>query len=478
VNDAPPAPAASASAATPQATKHRDVAIDIVRGVAILALILVNFPAAAPPDAFLPPGQSDRVASLFVRIFLGGKFYTLFAILFGFSFVLFTRHRESIGTSIKVLWIRRMLVLLAIGYAHAIFVWHGDILGDYARAGLLLIFVRRWSMRTLVLAAASLLALLLVANQVWYRPTRPVNAALAAAFGASQPAADGRAGQPVAPRVPLRRPLRDGGYLEVVKMRAVRQLNSFKSEPLEQVVRFYVLEYFAFFLIGVAAARRLLPDPLAHRRLLLRTATAGIIIALPIIAVLSYRPAGSKQLWGPGWANHLLGADGPTVGAVVELPTRTLLALAYGALLLLACGRDAWRGRLRPLAAVGQMGLTNYLLAQSVFFTSLLYGYGFGVWGVLSRTDTLLIGFFFFVAQIIGSSFWLRYFNYGPVEWAWRSGTYWRFQPLRRRRQDASTVATATTSTPGRVRSRCGAVLTNVENPDRPHNDRCTWRAS
>lgn len=402
----------------------RDSAIDVVRGVAILALILANFTAAAPASAFAH-GDWDRITGIILRVLVSRKFYSLFSLLFGFSFVLFARSREARDNSFAWLWTRRMLVLLVIGYAHAIFIWPGDILREYARFGLLLPLFRKWPARPLFSAGAIALALSL--TPVWYGPTQHLRVELANRLGPPPPPLDSVAR--AQGRADAIRTLRSGSYWSVVRQRAGVEMRKFRSDPFEQTVQFFAIEYFGLFLIGAAVAKRLLPDPQRHRRLLWKAVACGTA-ALPLMLYLDYRPLGIGTTWGPAWANTEVWGGASTLGDIIEVPVRTALALAYGAGLLLVCGSAAQRRRLAPVAAVGRMGLSNYL-AQSAFFTTLVLGYGFGFWGVFTRFDTVLLSLGFFVIQMAGSTLWLRRFQYGPVEWLWRSLTYLRLQPMR-----------------------------------------------
>ena len=106
------------------------------------------------------------------------------------------------------------------------------------------------------------------------------------------------------------------------------------------------------------------------------------------------------------------------------------LAQSYVAALTLLLQNEAWLARLRPLAVVGRMALSNYLL-QSLVATTLFYGYGFGLFGQVGPTLGLLTTIAIFTAQIPLSVLWMGRFRFGPVEWLWRTLTYARFQPFR-----------------------------------------------
>ncbi|MGP1257271.1 MAG: DUF418 domain-containing protein, partial [Kiloniellales bacterium] len=97
--------------------------------------------------------------------------------------------------------------------------------------------------------------------------------------------------------------------------------------------------------------------------------------------------------------------------------------------LLVKSGAIPWLAR--RLAAVGQMAFTNYI-AHSVICALLFYGYGFGLWGEVSRLGLWGIVLLIWTAQLLWSPWWLARFRFGPLEWLWRSLTYWKRQPMRR----------------------------------------------
>jgi uncharacterized protein len=105
------------------------------------------------------------------------------------------------------------------------------------------------------------------------------------------------------------------------------------------------------------------------------------------------------------------------------------MSLFYASTIVLLAQGDAWRRRLAPLAAVGRMALSNYLL-QSLFCTLIFYGYGLALFGKVGPSLALLLTIIIWLIQVPLSVGWLRRFQFGPIEWLWRSLTYWRLQPM------------------------------------------------
>jgi uncharacterized protein len=98
---------------------------------------------------------------------------------------------------------------------------------------------------------------------------------------------------------------------------------------------------------------------------------------------------------------------------------------------MLVCKKGVLGSVTSRLAAVGRTAFTNYL-AQSVLCTTIFYGFGLGLYGDVERTGQILIVFAVWAVQLVVSPLWLRRFRFGPFEWAWRSLTYGRLQPMRR----------------------------------------------
>jgi uncharacterized protein len=108
------------------------------------------------------------------------------------------------------------------------------------------------------------------------------------------------------------------------------------------------------------------------------------------------------------------------------------VAAGWIGLVLLMCGVDVFRPIRGVLAGVGRMALSNYL-AQSVICGVIFYGWGFGWHGEVGYAAQLLVVAAIWAAQCIWSPLWLSRFQFGPMEWLWRSLTYWQLQPMRKR---------------------------------------------
>jgi uncharacterized protein len=401
----------------PVAESERLHHLDVLRGVALFGILLVNFeyfgrPITAlvlGPDAALT-GVSQWVDGL-IAVFAEGKFYALFSLLFGAGFTLLMHRAEASHRPFRSLYLRRLAVLLAFGFGHAVLLWPGDILFVYALIALLmlLLFSRtptsrlpKWAMVFLLLPPA---VNWLFAGLLGLAAFDP-GAARQIAAGFEQQDATVRASIAEAAGA-----YASGSYVEVVGQRLADFAMLLSWAP------FWIPPVLGFFLLGrwLIASGRLL-DPTVHAGFFLAASRLGVGLGLPLSA-LGYWLMLDQPLHTP---SSLL-AEASTVLA----GGAALLAFGYLGLVIRHARALHW------LAPAGRMALSNYLL-QSLFWTTLFYGYGFGLWGQLSRAAQLPLAILFFAGQLLLSHWWLARFRFGPAEWLWRSLTYLRPQPMRR----------------------------------------------
>jgi uncharacterized protein len=389
----------------PIAPDERIATLDVLRGLALLGILLMNMEGFVGPLDLSTTGIDphwqgvDRWADAFVYVFVQGKFFTLFSLLFGAGFAVMAQRAEAAGRDFTGFYLRRSLGLLGIGLAHALLLWSGDILVAYALLSFLLLAFREapraWlpAMGMLSYLAAVGLMLLLGA-MVMLMPADAAQAASAQAAIEAQRQAYGH-----------------GTYAQAV----LQRLHDFgASLGALLVVGPQVL---GMFLIGSWFARSgAIARPDQHARLFawLRRGALPLGLAL-MLASAWYQP------WLAPGRFDLRSAVAYATGSVAGL----LMCLGY-----LAWG-VRWSHALRWLAPAGRMALSNYL-GQSLVCTLLFYGYGLGWFEQMGRAWQLLFAVALFAAQVALSRFWLRRFRFGPVEWLWRAITYWRLPPLRR----------------------------------------------
>ncbi len=391
----------------PIAPDERIATLDVLRGMALLGILLMNMEAFVGPldlstSGIDPHWQGvDRWADAFVYIFVQGKFFTLFSLLFGAGFAVMAQRAEVAGRDFTRFYLRRSLGLLGIGLVHALLLWSGDILVVYALLSFLLLAFREapraWLPVMGVLAYLAAIGLMLLLGALMLLVPDEVTAAQAthaqAAIEAQRQAyGHGTYGQAVLQR------LRDFGA----------------SLGALLVVGPQVL---GMFLIGSWFARSgAIAHPGAHQRLFTWLRRGALPLGLALMLVCTW-----YQPWLAPGRFDLRSAAVYGGSALAGL----LMCLGY-----LAWG-VRWSHALRWLAPAGRMALSNYL-GQSLVCTLLFYGYGLGWFEQMGRAWQLLFAVALFAAQVALSRAWLRHFRFGPMEWLWRAITYWRWPPLRR----------------------------------------------
>jgi uncharacterized protein len=372
--------------------RARIQSLDALRGFALLGILVVNIQLFSgwgylgwdARDA-LPGSGLDRQLKPLIDIFAQGKFYSLFSLLFGYSFVMLA---GKMAADAPRHHLRRMMGLLLVGVAHAVFLWPWDILYLYAAVGILLTPFLQRSPRTLVLWAIALLLLVGMGRSAWfmYQFAWPWSEATAGALSDNVPHLAG------------------GSYADVVRA----NVELAYATVWNRIETYRPVRVLALFLVGAAAARLRLADPASgHDALLRACAVASVPIAITLALAEEFlTPEPGLEFWG------FIIADAAAAPA---------MAIAYASLLLLWWRNDGPVARVfqAALAPAGRMALTNYLL-QSVVCVAVFYGFGLGLFARYSLAWLLAFTAALYLAQMFCSWLWLRHFRQGPLEWLWR----------------------------------------------------------
>ncbi len=415
--------APTAAQLQPILAQERVVALDVLRGFAILGILLVNMAVFNSPlfyflaDIQLWPGTLDSAVRLFIRFFAETKFYSMFSLLFGLGFCIQMERARERGGRFGRVYVRRLVVLLLLGQAHAHLIWNGDILTFYAVSGFVLLLFRNRSPKTLLIWAVVFLLLPMLFSTVL---------TVLVEFGRTVPEAKAEIDAQVT-QVMAEFKERGDEAMEVYSSGSFLQIMRLRREEFFSfygyVLFLMVPNLLAMFLIGMYVGRRSIHRDIAsHLPLIKKVAVWGLVLGLLGNAAYTYATT-KAQPAVPSFMT-LLGAGGITIGAPA-------MCLAYVCGLTLLVQVDSWRRRLAPIAAVGRMALTNYLL-QSVICTAIFYSYGLGLYGRCSSVYGLLLTLAIYGLQIPFSVWWLRRYRFGPLEWVWRSLTYAQRQPMRR----------------------------------------------
>lgn len=398
----------------PTQPRQRNETIDMLRGFVLCAIALMNIELFTISMRDIDGGISHQLSGVswltdtFIYVFLHGKGWALFSMLFGVGFAMMRRQGQEKPAEFTRVWIRRALVLLAIGTAHATLVWSGDILMSYAVVGLALLPLRniQGSKAALLGAACIAFPLLLLALSAIYSMTH-VTATSAGNL------AD------VAARAAEIQAYAHGSFADAIHERMTYLIETINGKLL------FLPVIFGMALLGVALFDSgALTRPSEHRRLWMRL-LVGCGLAGSVLTATSIALDPDPMFVGVDAAGRTY------LATVLHVAGAPLLALAYAAGLVLAMRYALAQRVLTKLAPAGRLALTNYLL-QSVMFTGLFYGYGFGLWGGVSRFGQLAIAVVVFALQVRASTWYAARFRYGPAEWLWRWATYGRRPVLRR----------------------------------------------
>jgi uncharacterized protein len=412
----PDAPAGRAPG--PTGAREREPVLDVLRGFALLGILLINVELMRGPVLLrgiagegVDVSPADGVVSFATGWLAAGKFLSSFAIMFGLGAALIAGKLWRAGRSPRGLLARRYAFLLVLGLAHMFLLFPGDILFAYGIAGMLLLAFVGVRAKTALWWSGGILAVLLVAGLALTAfmgliPEPPADDPATVAmeeFFAEREAAAVAAHQ-------------EGGYGDVVVA------NAWEVLFVQTATLILVPWVLALFLFGFAVGRSGIIQNLAAHRARLRKA---LLVALPLGLVLNLPtgflgPMALGSGFQPGaefdWVVFLsTGAQivGAPILAVGYLSAVALLSLRFGVL--------------RPLAAVGRMALTAYLL-QSVL--ALVVFAGFGLYDRLGAAQAMLVVLGVWAVLLVVCPLWLRRFRFGPVEWSWRTWTYGTRQPL------------------------------------------------
>jgi uncharacterized protein len=380
--------------------ERRVDAIDIMRGLALFGVLIVNLVTEfrvsifsqfldGPPDA----DPLDRIVIRLVQYGLELKAFALFSFLFGLGLAMQFERLSRTGRPLY--WLsRRLLALLAFGLIHLLLIWNGDILTEYAVAGMLALPLLKASRRILATVAIALLALYLALPALLPPAIWPDTSWIEAHIAAANTVYGG------------------GSWLEVLKF-------SLQELPF------------------------LLP---LHMSIFPRTLGLFVLGILAWRSGLISRPGGHKTIIAClGWGLGIAGFATSFADGWLRSMAPVCLALAFGGMIVYTVEFTRLGAPLRAFTAIGRMAFTNYI-AQSIIFGLVFFGYGLGQFGRLRPAPVFAMGIVVYAAQMQLSTYWLRHYRFGPIEWLWRTIMYGKRQAMKR--QDAQANG-ASLITPG-----------------------------
>lgn len=393
-------PSTTDEMAQPITAADRIHTIDMLRGIALFGVLAVNlvgefrvslFQQFLPATPFLSP--LDGAVEHFISLFLEMKAFALFSILFGVGLAIQSERLARSARRLRLL-VRRLLVLLAIGLVHLLLIWNGDILTEYALAGLVVLPFLWLPVWSTALASFGLLA-----------------------FYIAMPALSLPISWPS--MLWLQQHVLEANH--VYAAGSYRQILRFSLGELSQILplhEFVLPRTLGLFLVGMLAWRSgVLWNPHRDQSLLLVVLGVGLTLG-----ILLNSPALTQAIASWGMPAAMV--------PCLENAAGIFMGLGYGALVIALAEFTRARSVLQVFAPLGRMAFTNYLM-QSLIFCWVFYGYGLGYFGRLGAAETLLFGIIFYACQMALSAWWLRRYRFGPIEWLWRTLMYGVRQPMR-----------------------------------------------
>lgn len=399
---------------------QRFVSIDVLRGFALLGILMVNIQSFGLIGAkyMNPMAVGDLEGSSYwawwvTHTFFDSKFMTIFSLLFGAGIVLMWERSVKSGRKFTGLHYRRTFWLLLIGLAHAHLLWSGDILFLYGICAMVVYWLCGLSPRLLIAIGFSLL---LIGSLI----------SLASQLGVSTDP------KMAAEMKPDWEPSEERVESEIAAFRGSWFEQNEYRRPAAIFMQTFLIGFWGFWragglmLVGMGLFKLGVFNAQRSSQFYVKGAIIGLLLGMLVIQsgvlLLEYNQWSFEYSFFAGLQFNYWGS--------------LFLSFGYICLVMLACQKEVLGWLRKSLAAVGQMALTNYLM-QTIICTTLFYGHGFGWFETMSRLELVGVVLSVWLLQMIASPAWLKHFRFGPFEWLWRSLSYWKLQPIARKLKTA-----------------------------------------
>ncbi len=401
---------------TPTSFPERIVSLDVLRGVAVLGILIMNIQsfsmigaAYINPTAYVDLSGINKWVWILSHLLANEKFMSIFSILFGAGVILFSERAIEKGRRASAFHYRRMLWLLIFGMIHAYLIWYGDILVAYSLCGMLVFLFRKMKPKKLVVFSF----LFFVIPIIFY-----VGSGLSIDYWPQESYDQNmQSWMPDADKIEYDKKTMQGSWLEQMDVRV-------SSAVFMQTFLFFFASFWrvmSMMLLGMALFKWGILSAKRSNKFYLRMILFGLIPGY-LITVF-----GVWRNFQAGWVmeySMFIGNQFNYIGSVG-------VALGYTAIIMLICKAAKYEGFKNLFGAVGKMAFTNYIL-MSLIAMFIFYGNGLGLYGLVERKFQILIVFAIWILLVILSPLWLKKFRFGPIEWLWRILTYWKIQPIRR----------------------------------------------
>lgn len=410
---------------TPIHAKERIVFMDVLRGFAILGIFLANLgsgfswyrESAHFTGPLLLPYLDHKLQFLYA-MFLDGKFYSIFSLLFGWGIALQVKKGIEKGIDAVPTIRRRLFFMLLLGAFHLL-LWPGDIVFFYALLGFLLLPLRRLSNKTSLITGGVFILLPIAfyaAKMHWPVFNAPAKILFDIGAHLDQRLNGNNSEQDFI------KMLHEGSWWDILKADIAGFF--FRYGDLFFISRIW--KVLGMFLVGYVVGRSDFYQLVkSNPKILYPFIVLGLVIGLPANYFLAYC---MTHYEGEYYQLTVKGLYQTVAYALGVAP----LAIAYTGMMAIAFQSAVGSRVLSLLAPVGKMAFSNYIL-QSLIGNFVFLGAGLGYMGQVGPVFYSIFGVLVFILQIIFSTIWFQYFNFGPLEWLWRSATYKQWQPLKKR---------------------------------------------
>ncbi len=423
---------------SPVSSTERIEIIDLLRGCAILGILVINIMGYSMPEKAMEipnAGGGHTGVNLIVwsigNLFFLQKFLSLFSMLFGAGMILMWRRIESSGRQFSPIYYRRLGWLLLFGIVHAYFLWWGDILFYYAVCGLAVYPLRKLSARTLIVSGflvymVTSLFYIGIGFGIGYLKGEAETAALAQEEG-KELTSDQEGSlslwetlskeiAPTPEAIAKEIEVYQSGYWSIFAKRFLNVL-------LMQTIGFVIYIFWhilGMMMIGMGLFKTGFLTGLKSKKFYLATMVIGYVVGFSLSGYYV------DQYINSGFALDVLFGDTVITNRLAVIATLA----GHVSLIILFYKSNLWSWLRQSLIAVGRMALTNYL-THTVVFIFIFYGFGLGLFGTVDRLGQIWFVFGMWGLQLVISPLWMKRFRFGPVEWLWRTLTYGKKQPMR-----------------------------------------------
>lgn len=391
--------------------KKRQLNLDVIRGTALLGILIMNIQsfsmissAYSNPLSFGDFSGLNKTIYYFSHVFADQKFMTIFSILFGASILLVASGNEAKGLNAFKMHYRRMVILACIGLLHLYCLWYGDILFMYAVMGMLAYPARNKTAKFMLITAS---ILLMINAAVYYTATEAMPYMSQADI--QELATDW---------VPSSEAIEEEIFANQSNWIAQTSYRTKMATEMLFSGTFYYCRVLALMLIGMAMIKlNFFGKRFNNKSLLMQAIFCSLLGVFLILNRLNYNifnnfPISTMFDQENYWGSLMMG-------------------YAYICLIIVFCRFKVLNRVKSYLSQVGRLALTNYLV-QTIICTFIFYGWGLGKFGTFERKDQLLLVVCIWIFQILFSVRWMKTFRVGPFEWLWRSLTYGSVQNIKK----------------------------------------------